>query len=301
MKWLRALPIALSLALVGAGCGGGDDSDEVAAGAGSATPSAGAASDGTPDGSGDGGTATKGISDPAPVGEVIVEVGDETYSSTISDCLVGENGSFTVVARPGPFQISIAANPVGSDWMLGVSGNGDDGLSFGGQVRGDEPAVDGASIEFTTELAQMRPQYGDMGEARVRATCPPVASPTNPGGPADLNTIQIGNRVWTRSTAAMASDCYLEKQSDGAEIAGVSDALDGDESKRFGIRFGPGVAEAHLDALLYEWDAGPSNPSVNDLAIELHFETSTIRGSGTFYNELDGTSAQGYFTFVCEG
>jgi len=84
--------------------------------------------------------------------------------------------------------------------------------------------------------------------------------------------------------------------------ATVWGTLDGDDGIRFSASYRQdGTFGAEVDDQTTNfWFAGPNGPGVDDLVIELDFETLTISGSGTFTNALDGESAPGAFEFQCE-
>lgn len=128
-------------------------------------------------------------------------------------------------------------------------------------------------------------------------------SSLEPIGPVDMNTIQIGSETWERTLPMTTGQCFLYED-DGSlpTSAVVWGTLNGDDEIRFSATYGQdGVLEAEVrnDTDMY-WIAGERNPNVNDLVIELDFDTLTVTGHGTFSSLTKFTDAAGAFAFQCE-
>jgi hypothetical protein len=129
------------------------------------------------------------------------------------------------------------------------------------------------------------------------------AASSGPVGPADMNTIRIGDQVWMRTLPMTRGQCFLYKN-DGTlpTSATVWGTLDNDDSLHFSVNYtqeGTFEAQVDNDVELY-WVAGERNSEIDDLTIELDFDAQTIRGNGTFTNFVGGGNAQGSFAFQCE-
>jgi hypothetical protein len=129
------------------------------------------------------------------------------------------------------------------------------------------------------------------------------ASSEAPVGPAAMNTIQIGDQVWSRTLPMTRGQCFLYEDDGTLPTSGtVWGTLNNDDSLHFSVNYNQdGTFEAQVDndTDLY-WLAGERNGTVNDLTIELDFDALTITGSGTFTNVVGNKNAQGSFAFQCE-
>ena len=129
-----------------------------------------------------------------------------------------------------------------------------------------------------------------------------AASESEPVGPAEPNTIQIGSQVWERTLPMTTGQCFLYED-DGTlpTSATVWGTLDGDEELRFLVsqnQDGTVEAEINNNVDMY-WLAGYRGPETDDLVIELDFDAQTISGSGTFTLLNTGDTVSGSFEFVC--
>ena len=123
-----------------------------------------------------------------------------------------------------------------------------------------------------------------------------------PIGPADMNTIRIGDNTWNRTLPMTTGQCFLYEDDGNLPTSAVAwGTLDGDDDWRFSAsqnQDGTFEAEVTNNAEVY-WFAGARSPGVDDLEIVLDFEALTITGSGTFSDVL-GNAAGGSFAFQCE-
>ncbi len=124
-----------------------------------------------------------------------------------------------------------------------------------------------------------------------------------PATPVESNTIRIGSKVWKRTLPMTTGQCYLFKD-DGTlpTSANAWGTLDGDDSYHFSAQLTQsGTFKAQVDdnASVY-WVAGEGSPKVDDLVIDIDFDSQTIKGQGTFYSLTTNKLASGSFEFVCE-
>lgn len=294
MKVRFAFLAATLLLLLVAACGGDDDDDDGAdAGGGGGGDDGPSASDQSPGDSGPG----------AAEGDIVLQVDGMTLTSRISECVIGDNGSVTIVSQRSDPELGLMATLVGDAFAISVT------VMVGGhvaylasQVSSDGPTIDGQRIALTMDYGRVgEDSVDDVGVGHLNATCPTIAVADNPSGPAAPNTIQVGDRVWTRTTSNMSTSCFLQEEGQGiSEGASVGDAADNDEEVRILVSLNDGDVQAEVSGTTYYWIAGSRSGGVNDLEIELDFETQTIRGSGTFVNVGRGETAQGSFEFTCE-
>ena len=130
-----------------------------------------------------------------------------------------------------------------------------------------------------------------------------AANGVMPGGPAEMNTIRIGDEVFERTLPMTSGQCFLY-EADGTlpTSATVWGTVDDDDGTHFAVSYGQnGDFEAQVDSPNYHWLAGTRNGEIDELSIELDFDAQIIKGSGIFTNFLTGESAEGTFEFMCEG
>jgi len=142
---------------------------------------------------------------------------------------------------------------------------------------------------------------GDTGAPG--ATADGQAAAPEPSGDVAMDTIRIGNDVWSRTLPMTTGQCFVFEDDGTLPTSGtVWGTLDGDDELRFAARLsqdGTFEAEISNDSDMY-WLAGERAPDPKDLSIELDFENLTITGSGTFYLANTGELASGSFAFQCE-
>jgi len=158
----------------------------------------------------------------------------------------------------------------------------------------------GGGDDFSALQSQ---QPDNSGSGQASNDGPNTGSSSGPVGPADLNTIRIGDQVWMRTLPMTTGQCFLY-ENDGTlpTSATVWGTLNNDDSLHFSVNYtqeGTFEAQVDNDVDMY-WVAGERNGEINDLTIELDFKEQTIRGSGTFTNFTRGGNAQGSFAFQCE-
>lgn len=128
------------------------------------------------------------------------------------------------------------------------------------------------------------------------------AGGVTPGGPAALNTMRIGDEVFERTLPMTRGQCFLY-EADGTlpTSATVWGTMNGEDGTHFSVSYGQdGKFGAQVDSSNYHWLAGERNGTIDDLSIELDFDTQTIRGAGIFTNFFTGENAEGSFEFMCE-
>ena len=141
---------------------------------------------------------------------------------------------------------------------------------------------------------------GSNGNAGSGGSSDPEAAP-EPIGPVAVNTIQIGDETWTRTLPMTSGQCFLYED-DGTlpTSAVVWGPLDGDDLSFSANYNQDGSFESEVRGENFFWVAGPRGPGVDDLEIELDFDTLTVTGEGTFHNLHNGEIAAGSFHFQCE-
>jgi hypothetical protein len=150
-----------------------------------------------------------------------------------------------------------------------------------------------------------QPIGGTQGTAPAGGASQAGEVEPEPAGPVDPNSIRIGSQVWKRTLPMTQGQCFLFKD-DGTlpTSASVWGTLDGNEE----VRFSAGVSQDGTfhasvtgpgDSTLY-WKAGAESPDVDDLVVELDFDSQTIKGSGTFHSLTERRLASGSFEFICE-
>jgi hypothetical protein len=146
-------------------------------------------------------------------------------------------------------------------------------------------------------------EQDNTGGGQTSSQSSDAGQSSGPVGPADINTIRIGDQVWMRTLPMTTGQCFLYED-DGSlpTSATVWGTLNNDDSLHFSVSYtqeGTFQAQVDNDSDMY-WVAGERNGEIDDLTIELDFEAQTIRGSGTFTNFVGGGNAQGSFAFQCE-
>jgi len=127
------------------------------------------------------------------------------------------------------------------------------------------------------------------------------AVPPGPVGPADVDTIRVGDQAWGRTLPMTSGQCFVQRV-EGLPVSGVAwGSLNGDDELSFAANYNQdGSFEAEVRGPDMFWIAGARSPGVQDLAIELDFEALTIIGSGTFTSLHTNELAAGSFHFQCE-
>jgi hypothetical protein len=193
----------------------------------------------------------------------------------------------------GPMKFSIAV--LAALAMVVASCGSDDDSSS--ESVGESAEVDASAQTADTDTADTEAPDEDAGDESSDA-----GSESEPVGPAEPNTIQIGSQVWERTLPMTTGQCFLYED-DGTlpTSATVWGTLDGDEELGFLISQNQdGTLEAELDNNFdMYWIAGYRGPDTDDLVIELDFEAQTIIGSGTFTLLNTGETVSGSFEFVC--
>ncbi len=115
-----------------------------------------------------------GISDPAPVGEIVIEVGGETYTAEISDCQLEADGPIVIQSESGssPYLVLNLGRQGGQFGALNAGVTLDDGRSIGLSTNRFTAAVDGDSVEVTSGDFMEMTNAEQLGDGSVKATCP---------------------------------------------------------------------------------------------------------------------------------
>jgi hypothetical protein len=203
---------------------------------------------------------------------VVLEVDGRTFSSEIAECLIQEGGTFTVVPQREDTEVNVTATRAGETWSIsgGVSTNGQIAY-LGSSAGGVTPAIDGRSMSVTLDFGRLQANgIENVGPGRLSATCPEVTTATNPGGAAQPNTIQIGDRVWTRTNPPDVGQCFLQKEGQGIpETAVVWGYLDNNEEIRFSVSLNQqGETTAEVQSPTYFWSVDPGIDGT-DIALKL--------------------------------
>ena len=174
------------------------------------------------------------------------------------------------------------------------------GASCGGDDVGDLAAAIQASEASTASDTAQASDQDDNGAPAIG-----VAQEVIPEAPGSLemNTIRVGSQVWRRTLPMTTGQCFLYEADGTLPTSGVVwGTLDGDDEIGFSAGMNQdGTFEARLDdQTTFFYTAGPRNGTIDDLIVELDFDTLTIKGQGVFTNAFNGQSVHGSFEFQCE-
>ncbi len=113
------------------------------------------------------------ISDPAPVGEIIFEVGGETYVAEISECQLDDDGAILIQSGGShPYLLLNLGRQGGQFGALNAGITFADGRSIGVSTNLFTATVDGDSVEVTAGDFMEMSAVEQLGDGTVRATCP---------------------------------------------------------------------------------------------------------------------------------
>ena len=312
MQTVRAV-VATALVWSLAACGGGNVADSARTAAAAGAKAADDGGSGSADDAGGGDAASSDASFPDE-GMIVIEVDGQTFEAQISECLVNDT-TFQVSPRPDGPGVSLSVSRIaGESYVVQASAVREDGSQYNGSSAGGvHPTIDGNRVSFSVDFTLYGADLADVGEGHVSASCPETASVADgeSGGSTasvgDPNTIVIGDRIWTRDVGGSVGQCLVQEEGpNGLEaLASAWGPLDGDPGTQLEISVDGDRFHAEVKSDLYYWIAGPRSTGVDDLEIEFDADantlggTGTMRGTGTFTNVMDGTSAPGSFEMMC--